>query len=788
MFPRAHLGWARPRSSAEGRARLSKAGHTVGEAHEVRVRLALVGPPGSGKTAALEYLHRTTPPDQRGPLVQLVDKTGRTLLYDHVELKYGKVGDLPLYVDVYALPGNPALVLARRIVLTGCTGFIYVADGREAALAEAHAGFLELVEYLAERDRTVDTAALVVALTRKDLTRGVPSAVEHALREQLGDARVVQVSTRTGEGVVEAVKKATALALAREREELEARRLGAPPPRAFVPPQLEEEIELAHEIYLRSAGAVGPFSPHSDAFLGHILLELGAVAESDLEEALRLRAQAFKLALGVSLEEILLKRSMVDPELIPRAKLLRGCVEVIHEEITFGKIAAELDAVPFARVKQALGLQAKRQFHNSLDHLLTRAGQLDAAARQKLLLRLLQVHQGELLRDEQPGETGAVETPSFEPKTGGHRQIPLFGEVAIGLGLITRDQLNEALEEQRKHKEKGRRRFVGSILQQKGHLTEDDVRRICRALEEKIADDRITGYQIICPLGRGNMALVFAANQVNLNRIVALKILDPKLLVDQEFVERFSREAQAAARLNHANIVQAYDVGSSQDLHYFAMEYVDGITARELLDKAPSSRLDQETAVDVVVQVARALDHAAKHHLVHRDVKPGNVMINREGVVKLCDLGLATTLDASEGPSRESGLILGSPYYISPEQIEGRADLDTRADIYSLGAMLFHLVTGRPPFMGRTPEDVCLKHLSEPVPDPTDLSPTVTQTLVPVMFRMMAKDRNQRYSSCAEVVRALIDRFPTAGSDERQDLLAARIRQGFPSRRLTKKR
>src|SRR5690606_353018 len=111
-----------------------------------------------------------------------------------------------------------------------------------------------------------------------------------------------------------------------------------------------------------------------------------------------------------------------------------------------------------------------------------------------------------------------------------------------------------------------------------------------------------------------------------------------------------------------------------------------------------------------------------------------------------------------------------------------------RADIYSLGAMLFHLVTGRPPFTGRTPEDVCLKHLSEPVPDPTDLSPTVTQTLVPVMFRMMAKDRNQRYSNCAEVVRALLDRFPAAGSDDRQELLARRVQEGFPSRKLTKKR
>src|SRR5690606_22275191 len=185
----------------------------------------------------------------------------------------------------------------------------------------------------------------------------------------------------------------------------------------------------------------------------------------------RLRAQAFKLALGVSLEEILLKRNMVDPDALPRARMLRSSVEVIHEEVLFGKLATELEAVPFARVKQALGLQAKRQFHDSLDHLLTRAGQLDRVARQKVLCKLLQVHQGELLRDEQPGEAGAIDTPTFDTKS--FRALPLFGEVAIGLGLITQEQLRDALDEQRRQKEKGRRRFVGSILQQRGHLTED---------------------------------------------------------------------------------------------------------------------------------------------------------------------------------------------------------------------------------------------------------------------------------------------------------------------------
>ncbi|MCW8140829.1 MAG: protein kinase, partial [Planctomycetota bacterium] len=728
-------------------------------AQEVRVRLALVGPSGSGKTAALEYLHRTTPADQRGPLVQLVDRSGRTLLYDHVELQYGRVGDLPLYVDVYSLPGSPWAVLARRIVLTGCNGFIYVVDGRDTALAEAHAGFIELCEFLAERGRTPETAALVEALARKDLTRGAPTAVEAALAEHVGD-RLLHISTRSGEGVTEAVKKATALALARERDDLEARRQGAPPPRAYVPPALEEEVELAHELYLRGAGKFGAFSPHSDPYLGEILLELGAVTEADLDEALRLRAEAFKLALGVSLEEILTKRGMVDPELIPRARLLRACVEVIHEEITFGKLATEVEAVPFARVKQALGLQAKRQFHNSLDHLLTRAGQLDRQARQRVLCRLLQVHQGELLRDEQPGEAGAIDTPTFDTKS--FRALPLFGEVAIGLGLVTQEHLREALEEQRRLKAKGRRRFVGSILQQKGHLTEDDVRRICRALEEKIADDRIQGYEIICPLGRGNMALVFAATQVNLNRVVALKILDPKLLVDQEFVERFLREAQAAARLNHPNIVQVYDYGEAAGRVYLALEFVEGDDAYKALRKGGA--MSEAQALRITRDAAVGLGHAHAAGIIHRDVKPANLLLvprakpgpDDHWVAKVTDLGLARqqTGAPGDGQTTRAGTILGSPSYMAPEQAEGKP-ADFRSDIYALGATLYHLVTGRPPFEAESAIQVIVKKQTERLEDPRALAPRLSDAAVRVLDRCMARPPADRYPTYEALIEDL---------------------------------
>ena len=756
---------------------------------EVRVRLALFGPPGSGKTAALEHLHRSSPPDQRGPLIQFADRRGKSFLFDHAEFQLGEVGDLPLLVDVYAVPGAPWAVLAQRMILCGCDAVVFCCDARDSHLEATREAWETLREELVERGRTIPQAAVVALMTHADLLRpGQGKFTLGLLGDELSEERRVSGTTSSGEHVAEAVRKATALALALEREELQARQRGEPPPRVVVPADLEAEIELAHQLYLRASGQAGAqFSPHGDVFLGWVLQELGAVAAPDLEEALRLRGEAARLSLPVTLEDLLVQRGLVDPAALPRALRLRASAEVIHEEILFGKLAVDMGLVPLARVKQALALQAKRSFHHSLDALLCRAGHLDRLSRRQLLIRLLQTHQGELMReDRDPALVRAAPAAGSAAPEEEHKKpaLPLFGEVALNLGLVSREQVDECLSEQRRLKQAGKHRFIGALMQQKGYLGDEEIRRVCRALEEKISDDRIQGYRIVSDLGRGNMALVFAAIQLNLDRIVALKILDPKLLLDADFIERFVSEARAAARLNHPNIVQAYDVGSCQDLHYFAMEFVDGITAKKLLED--SGQLDEDTAVDIVLQVARALDHAAEHKLVHRDVKPGNVMITRDGVIKLCDLGLAKTLDAET--SRDDAVILGSPYYISPEQIEGRPDLDIRADIYSLGAMLYHLLTGRPPFAGRTPEEVCLRHLSDPVPDPTFHVPGLSRRLPGLISRMMAKERRERPASSADVVKALQEIKPRAGTDERRSALARRVADRVPTRRFLQRR
>lgn len=742
------------------------------ELPEIRVRLAMVGPAHAGKSSALAAFHEQIRPDQRSSLTQFQNRAGKTIYYDHAEFELGKVAGLPIVIDLYALPGEPEAELARRIIMSGCDGYLFTADSRDYSMGVARNALSWFTGYLAERNRNPRDAAVIALLTHDEKGRSTSNRVEVALRKHFAKERIYRISSENREPVVEAIKQAAALALSRERDALEARRSGKPPPRIALPVQLEADVDLAHRLYLRAASSAGPgFSPHSEQFFSQVLLDLGASTAEDLQEGIRLLAQAVDLELAVSLEEILLKRGMVDPELLPRAKRVKACIEVIHEEILFGRTATELGVVPFERVKGALGLQVKRKFAYSLDHLLTRLGQLNRADRAKIQAKVLQAHRGELERDHAQLMSGVVHHTTPTPIA--TESLPFFGEVAVNLGMVTPAQVQECVTEQEQLRREGIQRFIGDIMRRRGYLQSDEIPLICKALEDEIADDRVEGYHILRSLGRGNMALVFAARQINLDRIVALKILDPKLLFDGDFISRFLEEARAAARLNHPNMVQAYDVGSCRDLHYFAMEFVDGVTVKDLIED--SGGLDEETTIDIVVQTARALDHAARHKLVHRDVKPGNVMVNRDGVAKLCDLGLAKRTDQTEG---DESVILGSPYYISPEQIQGRADIDIRADIYSLGATLFHMITGRPPFTGRTPEDVCLKHLSDPLP--ASSRDRFSKELFAVLKKMMAKDRDSRHASAADVVRDLVAIQPSAGSDERQHMLADQIGAMYP--------
>jgi serine/threonine-protein kinase len=265
----------------------------------------------------------------------------------------------------------------------------------------------------------------------------------------------------------------------------------------------------------------------------------------------------------------------------------------------------------------------------------------------------------------------------------------------------------------------------------------------------------IQGYKILTKIGQGAMGSIYKALQISMDRVVAIKCLASKYSQNDKFRERFLREARAVARLNHPNIIQGIDVGDSNGVHYFAMEYIDGPTVGELLKRGGA--LDEKRAINIVTQISRALQHAFNHGIIHRDIKPDNIMLTREGVAKLCDLGLAKlqTKEDGDASGTRPGASMGTPYYIAPEQARGEQNVDTRADIYSLGASFYHMVAGEVPFVGQSAADVISKHLTEPVTPPRVKNPLVSGAVDWVIVKMMQKAREDRYQTPTELVRDL---------------------------------
>jgi serine/threonine-protein kinase len=293
-----------------------------------------------------------------------------------------------------------------------------------------------------------------------------------------------------------------------------------------------------------------------------------------------------------------------------------------------------------------------------------------------------------------------------------------------------------------------------------GLATSDEVAD-CQAFQEQLAGEAenqrsladLLVSKIIKKLGTGAMATVLKARQVSLDRIVAVKVLPKKHMTDPQFVERFYAEGRAAAKLNHANIVQAIDVGQAGDYHYFVMEYVEGTTVYEHLVNV--GRYAEDEALRIVMQIAQALHHAHEKGFMHRDVKPKNIMITSEGVAKLADMGLARQVTDRQAAEAEAGKAYGTPYYISPEQIRGEVDVDFRADIYGLGATFYHMLTGQVPFEAPNPSAVMHRHLKSELTPPDHLVPELSRGAAEIVEVMMAKKRDERYASTADLLEDL---------------------------------
>ena len=273
-------------------------------------------------------------------------------------------------------------------------------------------------------------------------------------------------------------------------------------------------------------------------------------------------------------------------------------------------------------------------------------------------------------------------------------------------------------------------------------------------------------YRIVDKIGVGGMADVYLGEDTLLGRQVAIKVLHANFANDDEFVTRFKREAQAAGKLNHPNIVNMYDVGFDQDLHYIIMEYVNGETLKEYITR--HGRLSIDEAVKFTIAIAEGLEHAHTMGIVHCDIKPHNVIITQTGRVKVTDFGIARAMNATNTVMYTNS-ILGSAHYLSPEQASGKP-VDGNTDIYSLGVVLYEMLTGRVPFEGETPIAVALKHVREKVAPPTRYNPSIPPLLEAVVLKALSKNPTDRFDSISDMISDLrLSQGFTMGKTQRHE-------------------
>ena len=258
-------------------------------------------------------------------------------------------------------------------------------------------------------------------------------------------------------------------------------------------------------------------------------------------------------------------------------------------------------------------------------------------------------------------------------------------------------------------------------------------------------------YEILSLIGQGGMADVYKAKDTILNRIVAIKVLRAKLSDDAMALVRFQREASAASRLSHPNVVDIYDVGEYEGMHYIVMEFIRGRTLKELI--AQRGALDVDEAIGVMKQLVSAINHAHEHKIIHRDIKPQNVLVKDDGTIKITDFGIAVANGSVQ--LTYNNTVMGSAHYLAPETTQGK-EPNEQVDIYSLGIVFYELLTGHVPFTGKTPTEIAIKHLRKPIPYVRDFNPDIPQSVENIVLKATAKNLDDRYVSCKEMLYDLI--------------------------------
>jgi len=330
-----------------------------------------------------------------------------------------------------------------------------------------------------------------------------------------------------------------------------------------------------------------------------------------------------------------------------------------------------------------------------------------------------------------------------------------IGELAVRAGFLSETDLEEALIEQERRGAGAGEARLGELMVELGYVSPRQLKRLLNAqIVAHTNVTRIGPYHLIAKIGEGGMGSVYQARDMRTDELVAIKVLPRSKARDPEFLARFEQEGRAVFKLDHPNIVKAIGLGEADGYHYFSMEYIEGRDVYDMLDEA--GRIPEMDALSIVIQITQALEHSHEQHVIHRDIKPGNILVDRYGMAKLTDFGLALDRDRiGRGRITAGHDALGTPFYLSPEQARGDPDVDISSDIYSLGATLYEMVTGRPPFEG-SPAEVLSKHLVEQIPSPRDIDRTLTLGICHVIQKMMAKDRMDRYQTPKELMKDIM--------------------------------
>ncbi|MBI3829493.1 MAG: protein kinase [Planctomycetes bacterium] len=355
-------------------------------------------------------------------------------------------------------------------------------------------------------------------------------------------------------------------------------------------------------------------------------------------------------------------------------------------------------------------------------------------------------------------------TATAQPESQSIRLEAPFGDLAVAKGFATHTQVRQCLDVQAELTREGVQKKLGDLMVEHGYLLPHQLEAVIREQQCAPVQKQIKNYNLIAKLGEGGMGMVLKARRNEDGEMVALKVLFKRLAADEQYIKRFRREAQIGLTLDHPNLVHCLEVGESDGLHFMALEYVDGEDLGAALQRR--SFFPEAQALAIILAAAKGMEYAHRKGLVHRDVKPANIMFTRDGRVKVMDFGLARKTSDEDHKLTMSGVVLGTPHYISPEQVEGKVEPDGRSDIYSLGLTLYHMLAGRPPFIGGNLYEIFNSHVTQQVPDPRVFNRMISPEASQLVLWMCEKDREKRVQSmervAAEIGRAL--GLPSAGS------------------------